>query len=428
MKRFLVGLLLLGACVAPVDDSDDRASGELGLGALSEGDSKSDGAWGAATTCKELLDLPVLVAPKIVISIDGLTLHLFDTATGYDKVFPVGVGAIDKDAGSSTFGESLSYWPVERYGQDFTIKPSGVTACRIWWTDKATGETLPVFAGLPFMRWNGAYAIHGPIDNYRAANGGSLRRGYVSHGCVRMESADVLEVYARTKGKDVPVHVQREPERLPSGVRTDAPAKWVGSECAVDADCNFEGGFCHSNSYGGRSFCSVRCTQFCTDKAGMPATFCVADPDAAGQGMCVNKVTDVNYGCRPYDEQAPKTLARFGQPSVTASVCVPGSGGWVGEHCTSNADCKNGTTCNQATASTTESIGMCSVPCVRYCTDMPGYADTLCVADASMGNTPACVRQCTPSTNAPECGEGFSCVSRSRAGEPSMVRNVCLPQ
>ena len=60
----------------------------------------------------------------------------------------------------------------------------------------------------------GNYAIHGPIDNYRAANGGNLRRGYVSHGCVRMAAADVLEVYARIKGvASVPVHVQREPER-----------------------------------------------------------------------------------------------------------------------------------------------------------------------------------------------------------------------
>ena len=38
--------------------------------------------------------------------------------------------------------------------------------------------SIPVvwFAGLPFLSFYGNYAIHGPIDNYRAPNGGNLRR------------------------------------------------------------------------------------------------------------------------------------------------------------------------------------------------------------------------------------------------------------
>lgn len=75
-----------------------------------------------------------------------------------------------------------------------------------------------MFAGLPFLSWSGNYAIHGPIDNFRAANGGTLRRGYVSHGCIRMPSADVLELYGRIKGvASVPVHVQRARDRKPNG-------------------------------------------------------------------------------------------------------------------------------------------------------------------------------------------------------------------
>lgn len=72
-----------------------------------------------------------------------------------------------------------------------------------------------------------------PIDNYRAPSGGNLRRGYVSHGCIRMEAAGVLEVYARIRGVgSVPVHVQRAPEREgervdcwpPVGQRASTPA------------------------------------------------------------------------------------------------------------------------------------------------------------------------------------------------------------
>src|SRR5262249_10395882 len=164
-----------------------------------------------------------------------------------------------------------------------------------------TGEKAPVFAGLPFMSWSGSYGVHGPIDNFQAPNGGNLRRGFVSHGCIRMEAADVLEVYGRIKtAPQVPVWVQREPERTVSE-RVDGEPAWIGSECSSTADCNFPDGFCHTNPYSERGFCTARCSKYCTDKAGYPTTFCVTDPDAAGQGMCVAKVSTVNSECRPYD-------------------------------------------------------------------------------------------------------------------------------
>src|SRR5262249_36615774 len=158
-----------------------------------------------------------------------------------------------------------------------------------------------------FMSWSGSYAIHGPIDNFTASNGGNLRRGFVSHGCVRLEAADILEVYARVhSAPSVPVHVQREPERRADGSRGDPSPAWIGGECATDADCPFANGFCKENPYSDRGFCSARCTLYCSDRLPTnPSTFCVADPDAPGQGMCVPKVVSQNPDCRTFDHMTP---------------------------------------------------------------------------------------------------------------------------
>ncbi len=412
---------LLAGCAADDASPDEPGDGDsdLGVGELSEDDSKADGNWGAALTCKTVPNLPPLARPEITISIDGLTVHLVDRTTGFDKVFPAGVGAQDTDPTSLTYGESLSYFPVAAYGkQDFVIKPSGIQPCKTWWTDPETGEKLPVFAGLPFLSWSGSYGIHGPIDNFRATNGGNLRRGYVSHGCIRMASADVLELYARIKGvASVPVRVQREPERTAAAARIDLPSKWIGAECSVDADCNYTSGFCKQNPYGGRGFCSARCTSTCADRAGMPTTFCVADP--AGGGMCVARETAVNLGCRPYDHLVPATRARASSASVTARVCVPGTKGWIGDRCLAASDCTGGTTCKG---------GTCTMSCDRYCSDQPGYADTFCASEATLGAGGSCLRTCTPSSNASECSAGSTCTARGRNGQASVVKNVCVPR
>jgi len=423
VKLLVVASLALLGC-ADRASPDDSSGGDLPLGDVQ--DDKSDGEtdWGGALTCKDIPQLPALVNPHITVSLDGLTLHL--TGDGYDKVFPIGPGRIDQTDTDAEFGESLSYEPVIRYGKsDFTINWAASTPCKTWWTDPETGAKSPVFAGLPFMSWSGNYAIHGPIDNFRAANGGNLRRGYVSHGCVRMEAADVLEVYARLNTVAVvPVHVQRAAERFASGKTVDVPAKWVGSQCAADADCNFAGGFCARNHVSNQGFCSARCTQYCGDKAGMPSTFCVADPDAAGKGMCVPKALDTNYACRPYDQFAPATLPRFNAPTVSASVCTPHSRGWVGDHCLADTDCTLGTSCKGATAL---AHGVCTIGCDKVCADQPGWADTFCAAVPALGAGGSCVRQCTPSSNGSECPADQACVAQGRNGQPGVTRNVCMP-
>ncbi len=427
-------LTALAACAADdssMDPSDDEAGGDLPLGDVSADDMKADGNWGAALTCKPLPNLPRLVSPKITVSIDGLTLRLTDPATGYDKVFPVGVGKVETDPNSGQFRESLSYYPIARYAKnDFQITPSTIQPCKTWWTDPENGERTPVFAGLPFLSFSGSYAIHGPIDNYRAANGGNLRRGYVSHGCIRMESADVLEVYARIKGlAKVPVHVQREPETTVERTKVDVPQKWIGAQCTTNTDCNYTGGFCAVNKLTQRGFCSARCTSTCSDKPGYPSTFCVSDPSAAAigqsKGMCVAKAVTENFECRPYDHFQPVRLARFNQPAVSANVCMPASPGWVGDHCSSNSDCKTGTTCKGAAA---DRPGVCTMACSQFCADQPGYADTFCAAMPSLASGGSCVRQCTPNSNASECPTDMTCSPAPRFGQTSIVKNVCTPR
>jgi len=433
--RLLRACLLL-SCLAPLATacgSDEPADAEEGsalpeddieLGELDAADLKADGNWGAATTCKPVPELPRLKSPRITVSIQGLTLHLVDAETGYDEVFPIGPGAMNLTEGEKTYQESRSMFPLLAYGkQDFEITPASSTACKVWWTDKATGETLPVFAGLPFLSWSGSYAIHGPVDNYRAANGGNLRRGFVSHGCIRMRAEDVLEVYGRIRGvPKVPVRVQREPERLPDGRRVDVPDPWLGAECESDGDCPYPGGVCKANAYSERGFCTRACTSTCPDRPGYPTSFCVADPDAPTKGICVLKESSVNYACRPLDHFEPATKNRLGSSSVSAKVCVPGSPGWVGDQCLASGDCASG---NQCFGAATGVAGQCTQACTGSCPDQPGFPLTHCVSDPALGGS-ACARRCTPESNGSECPAGSSCVQRKQVGT-TKIRNVCIP-
>jgi len=427
--------LALPACSeAPVDESPTDYA-DLGLGAVEE--MKDDGNWGAATTCKAIPALTPLRDPMIVISLDGLTLHLVDRQGTYDKVFAIGPGAIDKGKSLTPVSTGL---PSGLY-YTRTEMPKGVDgptpsrqvwswnySCRMWWKDDQ-GRQIPVFAGLPFIRLEGppslGYGIHGPIDRFTQANGGTLRRGYVSHGCIRMESADLVEVYALIQGKKTPVRVQQAIERREDDRAVDLTAKWIGSECQGDADCNFNGGFCHPNAYSGRSFCSTRCTLTCADRAGYPSTFCVADASAPNTGMCVAKSVPVDNTCRRYDHFKTKTgVARFGQPTVKADVCLPGTEGWMGDRCLASTECTGGA-CAPVNADE-GAAGICTQACSRSCPDQASYAGTFCVtaSDESGLADGMCVATCTSND---DCSLGATCEIEPRNGQASVSKKVCLP-
>lgn len=423
-----------GTADAPVESAPDDYA-DLTLGDVQ--DYKDDGNWGAATTCKPIPNLTPLKDPAIVVSLDGLTLHLVDRQGSYDKTFPIGPGAIEA-------GKSLTPVSTTRADQTFfarTDMPQGVDGptsaqqvwswnykCKMWWKDDATGKYSPVFAGLPFIRLEGpsslGYGIHGPIDKFTQANGGQLRRGFVSHGCVRMEAADLVEVYALIQGKKTPVRIQQSVERKADGKAVDLAAKWVGSECSIDADCNFAGGFCHTNGYSGRGFCSARCDRYCTDVALDPTgTFCVADPADATKGMCVKKSAAVDNTCRRYDHLITKTqVGRFGQASVKADVCLPGTEGWMGDRCLQDAECSGGV-CMPVDDN---AGGVCTQTCAKSCPDKANYAGTFCVAasDESELTDGMCVATCTKDD---DCAIGTTCETEPRNHQASVVKSVCLP-
>lgn len=320
--RLGLAVVVLAGCAlnGPVDEdeatSESNGTEELNVGSVEGAETAS---WGAATSCKPIPAVETLKSPEIVVSLDGLTLHLRDRAGTYDRVFPVGVGAIDG-------GKSKT--PVGKFYTGATtaeVKDGGwgyYYPCKIWWTDPDTGKASPVFAGLPFIRLAGppsaGYALHGPIDGFTAPTGGSLRRGYVSHGCVRMASADILEVFARIRGKSkVPVRIQQEVERDTAGVAVDLAAKWIGSECKADADCNYAGGKCSLGATGVGT-CTLPCTRTCPDRAGEVPTFC------ASNGQCVPQAsTTWNDGCDRYAGRLTAKSTARPDKSATASVCAP---------------------------------------------------------------------------------------------------------
>ena len=393
MKTFASALLVaatLAACGGAPDFAADEAV--QGQDITGVGNVQGSGQWGAATTCKALpTGLPQLRSPMAVISLDGLTLHLWDRAGTFDKVYPIGPGAIENGVSLTPIGH-FTTGPADTGAgavDDGAVVGRSPWAwwyrCKMWWTDPDTHKVMPVYGGLPLIRLNGpptlGYALHGPIDNFGAADGGTLRRGYVSHGCIRLRAQDIAEIYVLLHGHgNVPIQIQREVERTAEGRAVDLAQRFVGSECDSAADCNFAGGTCHRNPYG-HSFCTAACTGSCADRPGEIATACVADPQ--GGGMCVRQATALNNFCRlASDLRYAPGMQRFGS-ARTVDACVPGSGGFVGDPCLSASDCTQGRTCELHGAR-----GVCTQPCsaAAACPSVSGIG-SVCVASR-------CLRAC----------------------------------
>ena len=158
-------------------------------------------------------DLPQLVAPEIIVSLDGLTVHLFDRETGFSEVYPTGVGV------KNSRGVSVTPTGHFKTGADITDG----------WYYVSRRTNPEYFGGFPFLRLNAknsdgaeTYALHGPIT-------ATLIRGYVSHGCARMRSADIIRLFWIVKQfASTPVTIQKEVERDAAGNKVD-----VGRSAAV---------------------------------------------------------------------------------------------------------------------------------------------------------------------------------------------------
>jgi hypothetical protein len=216
----------LPGCIGQDDDSTeidgDDPEGDYYEGVLDDpsqpmDDGKSDIARYMIPT-----NLPKLEKPEIIVSLKGLTVHLFDRKTGFSKVYPAGPGVLGSNGRSIT--------PVGHF------KTGGNTADGFFYTPRRTNPAH--FAGLPFLRLNAknsrgeqTYALHGPITN-------TLRRGFVSHGCIRMERQDIINLFWMVKTfANTPVSIQQEVELDANGDTVD-----IGKNVALfgaDEEINF---------------------------------------------------------------------------------------------------------------------------------------------------------------------------------------------
>jgi phosphatidylserine/phosphatidylglycerophosphate/cardiolipin synthase-like enzyme len=296
---------------APAPTDNDIAIGDI------DDESADDPTWGAATSCKSLPTLTPLREPTITISVRGLTLRLRDSASDFERVYPIGAGRIDANR------ESKSLIPVRSSGGD-SFRVLDVDPCKVWLTLPNTGARVPVFAGLPFIRFYEGYAIHGPIDNFRNANGGALRRGYVSDGAIRMEASDLVELTSLIGGAagavGVPIQILRDIERDAEGRAIDIPARWIGSECRRDSDCNYAGGKCQIVTVTGTGTCTAACERYCLyDKYGYSETYCIeAEPNRTG--MCAMRASPFNADCERFEGLSKTTRVRH-TAGTDVSVC-----------------------------------------------------------------------------------------------------------
>jgi hypothetical protein len=210
----VLALLAVGCATAPeIDDPEEGGYEGVDFDADNPNapmdDGKSDAPRYTIPT-----DLPALVAPEIIVSLDGLTVHLFDRETGFQAVYPAGVGVKHN-------GKSIT--PTGHFD-------TGANTADSWWY--VPRRTNPeYFGGFPFLRLTAenseganTYALHGPIT-------AELIRGYVSHGCVRMRGDDVVDLFWMVKTHpSTPVTIQREVELDKGGGKVDigkTPALWL---------------------------------------------------------------------------------------------------------------------------------------------------------------------------------------------------------
>lgn len=209
--RSVLSVLLLATLVGGCAEGLDFEDPELGSGEGVDYDAENPNAPlddGKADIPRYPIptDLPTLVAPEIIVSLDGLTVHLFDRVVGFSAVYPAGVGLKDS--------RGVSITPTGHF-------KTGPETSDGWWY--AARRTVPeYYGGFPFLRitarnsaGHATYGLHGPITD-------ELIRGYVSQGCVRMASDDIIRLFWMVRDfPNTPVTIQREVELDANGRRVD---------------------------------------------------------------------------------------------------------------------------------------------------------------------------------------------------------------
>ncbi len=186
-------------------------------------------------------NLPQLQRPEIIVSLERKTVHLFDRATGFSAVYPTGPGALTSSGRSMTPTGFFATWSD-------TEDP---------WYFISRRSTPDYFGGFPFLRLTienssgyHTYGFHGPIS-YTCPDGGAacgllerqwfLRRDFVSHGCMRMEAEDIVEMFWTIRAlPSVPVTIVAQSERDAAGAVVDLGTDvtlWGEGESIVYGEC-----------------------------------------------------------------------------------------------------------------------------------------------------------------------------------------------
>ncbi|MEZ4475198.1 MAG: L,D-transpeptidase [bacterium] len=370
--------------------------------------------------------LPVLEDPRIVVSLAGFTVELIDDATGFHKVYPTGVGALGSNGRSFT--------PVG----EFTTHPDADDGW--FWTPRRYQPSY--FAGLPFMRitarnsaGNQTYGFHGPITE-------TLRRGYVSHGCMRMAPDDIIELfYIMREHPGAKVKIQSEKRRDANGrvvdvtpADRDPVAAYRAQVC--EAWEKGKGEVIEPGTLGDQVLCRGEATYTVAVGAGdrIAARVDAAGPfrlEIEGQGALEGAdatVKNLRFGAETsvrFPEAGQVTVRVIGDPTIfTLALDHTPFGattvdGWIGEGCTSASQCGEGGLACLADLPG----GLCTDACDRFCPDRAGAAATFCV-DLGFSDGGRCVAQCA---GAADCREGYACQTMPRFNEPAVSRSVCVP-
>ena len=86
-------LLVVGCTDAVLSDNGDPEQGSFeGVDEDTDPSAELDDGKSDIPRYPIPMNLPELVEPEIIVSLDGLTVHLFDRVTGFNVVYPAGVG------------------------------------------------------------------------------------------------------------------------------------------------------------------------------------------------------------------------------------------------------------------------------------------------------------------------------------------------
>ena len=106
------------------------------------------------------------------------------------------------------------------------------------------------------------------------------------------------------------------------------PVGFIGSPCASDADCPYEGGLCLTEGFPDGT-CSMACDRLCPDADGYPVTFCVENAELPASaplddGGCLSRC-DFGFfpegGCR--DGYGCVVVSRANEPETQNFACLP---------------------------------------------------------------------------------------------------------